>query len=416
MRIALVAQPFDKVLPPGQNSIGIIIYETAIRLSQNCHTTVYSKGNEYTKTQRVIQGVNYRFIPLASDAFLFPLLSRISKHLFPTDHFFSSSLYYFLYILQVALDLRLRQCDIVHLFNFSQYVSIIKFFNPTIKVLLEMQCEWLTQLDKPLIENRLSRVDLISGVSNHITNKIQARFPQYSSRCQTVFNGVDVDIAKYDYRIAKNETGTKPPDLLFVGRVSPEKGVHILIEAVQIVRRSFPKVRLAIIGAKGQLPFEYIVGLSDEDVVSELSFFYRQNSSYYDQLVAQVRQLKLETAISFLGKLPRKDLVRHYHAAKMLINPSLSESFGMTLVEAMAASTPVIATRIGGMTDIVVDGETGYLTDPGDASPLAEAIIHLLSHAELRTSMGKAARQRAIETFSWEQRAEDLLSRYRTIL
>jgi glycosyltransferase involved in cell wall biosynthesis len=81
----------------------------------------------------------------------------------------------------------------------------------------------------------------------------------------------------------------------------------------------------------------------------------------------------------------------------------------------MACQVPVVATRVGGMTEIVEDGKTGILVEPGDADALAEAILKLLSNENLRSSMGKTAQSRAVEFYSWEKVAENLWNHYKTL-
>jgi len=87
----------------------------------------------------------------------------------------------------------------------------------------------------------------------------------------------------------------------------------------------------------------------------------------------------------------------------------------MPIVEAMATGVPIVATRGGGTPELVVDGETGLLVERGDASALAEAILRLLSDEKLRKSMGRAARKRAVELFSWDQIVKNLLYLYQEI-
>jgi glycosyltransferase involved in cell wall biosynthesis len=93
-----------------------------------------------------------------------------------------------------------------------------------------------------------------------------------------------------------------------------------------------------------------------------------------------------------------------------------NEAFGIPIIEAMATGVPVVATRGGGIPEVVVDGETGLLVERGDASALAEAILRILSNENLRTSMGRAARKRAVELFSWEKISRDLLVQYENLL
>ncbi len=88
----------------------------------------------------------------------------------------------------------------------------------------------------------------------------------------------------------------------------------------------------------------------------------------------------------------------------------------MSLVEAMATGTPTVATRVGGMQDVVVDGETGLLVPPDDSAALAIALQTLLTDSDLRTRMGKAGRERAVNVFDWEAIATHLFSLYNGLL
>jgi glycosyltransferase involved in cell wall biosynthesis len=90
----------------------------------------------------------------------------------------------------------------------------------------------------------------------------------------------------------------------------------------------------------------------------------------------------------------------------------MEESFGMPLVEAMASSTPVVATRGGAFQEIVEDGRSGLLVERSDVQALADAILQLLSNPDQRDSMARAAFKRASTMFSWDRIAEDLLNKY----
>ena len=107
-------------------------------------------------------------------------------------------------------------------------------------------------------------------------------------------------------------------------------------------------------------------------------------------------------------------LYQLYERSHILINPSLSESFGIALVEAMASQLPVIATRVGGMVEIVENGKTGLLVNAAKPQELAEAIIKL-SEQSLRESMGNAGRQRVEKMFTWEKITTSLIEAYQSI-
>ena len=123
--------------------------------------------------------------------------------------------------------------------------------------------------------------------------------------------------------------------------------------------------------------------------------------NYPKNLREQVPQ-RLKDRVTFIGAVSHLELQTYLQEAAVLLNPSLSEAFGMSLVEAAASGIPVIATQVGGMTDVVVPGETGLLVPADDPQALAEAMGQLLSDKDQRQRMGLAGRVRAVEKFSWE--------------
>jgi glycosyltransferase involved in cell wall biosynthesis len=441
VKIAIVDQPFGRINLPwtgAGGSIDIWIYEVARRLAQSCNVIVYTKRDLMRAQKKVEydQGVCYRRISTLFDDWYtdlqsvfqklqrFPRINTLSRKIQsilllhnPKRPLFASKLYYLTYALQVAKDLKKEKCDVVQIINFSQFAPIFRTLNPEIKIVLNMRCEWLTQLDPAMIKSRLREVDLICGVSEYITDKIRIRFPQFADRCQTILNGVDVN-----YFVNKEDNGIPKKkyikQLLFVGRISPEKGVHVLLDAFQKVIKRYPQAHLEIIGDKKDvLDLEWFVTLGDDEKVSQIASFYNNNpeGNYFSFLQRQLLSLHIANNVTFTGFIPNLQLINHYQNADVLVNPSFSEAFGRSLIEAMACHVPVVATRVGGMTEIVDDGKTGILAEPGDASALAEAILRLLTNVSLQESMGKAGRRRAIEFYSWERIVERLLFEYEKI-
>lgn len=436
MKVAFVNQPIDTIdLPPVRaGSITIWIYHVARKLSEYCDVIVYGKNSGFRKKIEYDNGVEYRLLPSASDHLrvLKRNLLGLTRHRTSTLRssgtnstsnttgtastgsaankrpLVSSTFYYLDYALQVAYDLRTQKCDIVHIHNFSQLVPVIRFLNPSIKIVLHMHCEWLTQLDRTMIEKRLEKVDSIIGCSEYITNKIRNTFPQYAEQCRTVYNGVDTD-RFYNNNGKRTARGIRGKRLLFVGRVSPEKGVHVLLEAFRNVIERYPDTELEIVGPQGIPPFGSIVGLSDERRIKELARFY---SVSYRSYLQDSLCLGLSSKVFFTGSVPHLELPEYYRNADVLINPSLYEAFGMTLVESMACQLPVIATRVGGMVEIVEDGKNGLLVEPDSVSDLTRAILDLLLNEDLRKTMGIAARKRAVEHFSYEMTAKSLRQCY----
>jgi len=337
-----------------------------------------------------------------------PRLQRLPGFRNPKRPYFASRLAYLEYSLKVAADLRRQHCDLIHIQNFFQFAPIIRAFNPQAKIVLHMQCEWLNQLDPRMVKPRLRNCDLIVCCSHYIANKIRNAFPEFGNRCRVVYNGVDVDNFAPNGQCDIGEPAKKT--LLFVGRISPEKGVHVLLEAFKKVVERYPQVELRIIGPEWIAPPEYIIRLTDDEKILDLARFFP--GSY----LAQLRQMvtpEIADRVSFIPNLPYPDLAQHYQKADVFVCPSVgNDPSPLTIGEAMSTGVAIVATRGGGLPELVVEGETGLLVERGNAGALAEAILRLLQDSGVRQRMGLAGRQRALRLFSWDKIAEDILLEY----
>lgn len=412
MKVAFISQPWSYCPPMRDGSISVWTLEVARRLSSKCRVIVYSrKGKGFSAVEHV-EGVEHRRFSIKQDRLLLKALEGLGVSHFRGTPLFATTPYYLPYILRVAIDLRKQGCDIVHVHNFSQFLPIIRKLNPGIHPVLHMHCEWLAQLDWELVDKRLRCASMVAGCSDYITHQIRQRHPHYSPRCHTIVNGVDID----RFRVAHDEKVSMESEkvILFVGRITPEKGLHLLLPAFHMVLQEYPRARLRIIGPEAVTPKSYIVELERQNSgLTGLGNFYEKS---YLQHLKESMQPFVRERVTFVGHVAHDDLVSEYQAADILVNPSLSESFGMALIEAMATGLPVVATRVGGMTQIIKHGESGYLVEPGDVTELADAMIQLLADKALRKQMGQTARQQVQCLFSWQQVAEQLYGRYEQIL
>ena len=394
MKIAFINQPTDTAVVPVRYGLSAIFtYQTARRLAQSFDVIVYARKSHIQNKVEWDQKVQYRRVPVVKRPYFASTWSNLG------------------YALEIANDLKRQQCQIVHIQNCSQFVPIIRAFNPKIKIVLHMHNDWLTQLDHAVVERRLRQVNLFIGCSEYITNKLKISFPKFASRCHTIHNGVD----DKHFDSSKNHTKNNKCDakrLLFVGRVSPEKGVDVLLDAFNKVVGCYPEAQLKIVGSQSLASIESAIAMSD-DSQSDLASFY--SGTYFSHLQEKLSS-SAANQVTFTGNVLNLKLLSHYQNADVFILPSVwDEPFGMTLIEAMAVGVPVVATQVGGVKEIVKEGKTGLLVERGDASALAEAILHLLSDEDLRKAMGQAGRQRVVELFSWERIVENLLCQYKNI-
>jgi len=188
--------------------------------------------------------------------------------------------------------------------------------------------------------------------------------------------------------------------LLFVGRIEPLKGLETLLRAIARLRET---------GVQCQVPHSLIViggdpNASGENLTSEMA-----------RLQGISKELGLNELVLFLGKRGQDTLPYYYSAADVLIMPSHYESFGMVALEAMACGTPVVASQVGGLAFLVLDGETGYVVPDGDAEALAQRLTRLLTDNDLRERLGRRAANYARE-YSWENIVTQLIGVYQSLI
>jgi glycosyltransferase involved in cell wall biosynthesis len=335
---------------------------------------------------------------------------------------------------QVAEDLEREQCDIIHVQHCSQYVPIIRAFNPKAKIVLHIHAEWFSQSNLSVIARRIRSLDLLLTVSDYVTRKTQNDLRAVADRCETMYNGIDTQEfdREKDYESAARREEKR---LLYIGGVWPHKGPHVLLDAFKIVAARFPRVRLDIVGPQGFCPLEEWFDLNDRTQLRSVAPLFAKNrvallkrllrrtvgfapsdQGTYLSFLKEKLAGDLAGKVTFHGYLPRPELIDYYYNADVFVFPPIwNEAFGCTPVEAMAAGTPVVATRTGGIVETVRDHETGFLVEKDDSPALAEAILKLLENEALWESMGRAARRRALAHFDWDTIVAAMHDRYKRL-
>jgi len=201
------------------------------------------------------------------------------------------------------------------------------------------------------------KVDHIIAISRFMKERIVATAGVDPEKVSVLTNMVDIEM----FRPGGNSAEGK--ELLFVGRIAAEKGVHTLIEAMSRVVCAVPDAMLRIVGpAKGG---------------SELGGYSRECRELVDRL-------GLRSRVRFEGEVPNHRLPDILSRARILVVPSLwGEPCGLVAIEALACGVPVICNRTGGLPELIDEGETGILTDPGDPDSLARAIVRGLTDDSL---------------------------------
>jgi glycosyltransferase involved in cell wall biosynthesis len=191
--------------------------------------------------------------------------------------------------------------------------------------------------------------------------------------------------------------------------MSPHKGVHDLVDAFARIAPRRPDVELQLIGPPGAYPLEETYAPGDPRLPTLRPFY----AGDYTAALRRRVPPELTTRVRFPGPVPTEDVPARVAGADVFCLPSVwDEGFGLPALEAGAAAVPVVATRAGGLPEVVVHGRTGLLVPQSDPAALAEALARLLDDPPFGRELGRAAAARARDRVSWTVQAETLWERY----
>lgn len=232
----------------------------------------------------------------------------------------------------------------------------------------------------------LSSSDMVIAVSNAVREHILS-LGVSPEKVVVIPNGVDVD----DFSPSESAVGIGKPNIIFVGRLIPNKGFKYLVEAARmLINDGITNVKFKIVGDG---PCRKLL----EELVDKYGL------SPYFEILGHVKSVS--------------EVLRE---GGIFVRPSLTEGMPLTVLEAMASGLPIIATNVGGTPEIVAHNETGLLIEPGNAKQLAEAIKFLIKSPDEAVRLGRNARKFIEryyrEKFSWEALAINVLSVYESLL
>jgi phosphatidylinositol alpha-mannosyltransferase len=202
-------------------------------------------------------------------------------------------------------------------------------------------------------------------------------------------NGIDVNRFGGDQVRPLEQYADGRLNILFVGRLDPRKGFRYLLRAFPLIKEEVPQARLIVVGAYRR---------------KEMSGFLHDVRGHH------------LTGVKFVGRVSDEELPRYYRSCHVFCAPSTGfESFGIVLLEAMAAGKPTVASNIPGYRDLLEDGREGLLAEPKNERSLAEALIRILRDPGMRQRMGDQGRAKASQ-YSWRQVALRVLDYYQELL
>jgi glycosyltransferase involved in cell wall biosynthesis len=217
----------------------------------------------------------------------------------------------------------------------------------------------------------LRRCDVIRTVSGYRSRHVTRLAPDRPIMEFPAWTDVDVFL---DAGARRQDEGTEPR-ILYAGVLTPLKGIHHLVRALARVRTGSPMATLVIAGAE-------------------------ENKAYVRSLRVEVANLALEDRVQFRGEISQTELADEMRRSRVLVLPSYTEGLPRVIVEALVVGTPVIASAVGGIPEIVEDGVVGFLVQPGDEDALTDRLERMLGDEGMAKAMGRSAKKVGERIFS----------------
>jgi glycosyltransferase involved in cell wall biosynthesis len=238
------------------------------------------------------------------------------------------------------------------------------------------------------------QADLLITVSQAQKEELKTLYGVNDGKIHVVYLGADPNVFRH-YENASSlrdrlKLGNKRI-ILFVGHFGLRKGIPFLVKAMSKILKEHSNTLLLCVGGTPEWLGTHL---------------------YWDYIRNLVRELGISESVRLVGEIPHRELPYYYSLADVFAFPSLYEAFGKVIVEAMACETPVVASNVGGIPEIVEHKRNGLLVEPGNVVELAHAINSLLSDSDFAKTLGRNARQTVIEKFTWRLTTENLTKIY----
>ncbi|MFC4777057.1 glycosyltransferase family 4 protein [Paenibacillus sp. GCM10023252] len=302
------------------------------------------------------------------------------------------------YIEEVSRAIQSFSPSIIQVENRPQYMLKLRERHPAAKLWLNLHSSTFitpSAIAIPRLHQSLQAADRILVNSQYLRRIIAARAPEAAAKLRVIYPGVQTDRFLSQYSVEgesrraaiRQDRGLQGRKvILFMGRLLPLKGVHHLLHIAPALIAEHPNVKLVIVGSP---------------------FYGSHRTTAYARELFRIGA-KYPSHIAFIPYVPYTKVPDWFLAADIAVVPSGSrEAFGLVNVEAMASGVPVVATRAGGIREIIRNGQTGYLIRPESIQgDLLSHLSMLLRDDILREQMGRASRERVEQTFTWRRTAD----------
>ena len=291
-----------------------------------------------------------------------------------------SLLFYLFYIIKVSLKIRKMKLTKAIVFQTFTFCFWLKILNPNLSLIYHIGNHELGKKSKyfnygvindKLAKKVIPKIDYIVAVSEYIKKGIIDRFPHLCDKCTYVYPGIDLEIFKSKWEQGYSDDKV----IIYTGRVVPEKGLHILVEAFKLLKQDYPNIILQIYGI--------FLGPNGDDS-------YLQN-------------LK-DNSIKILGLHPRKEIANILKKATVFVYPVIwEEALGLAPLEAMAVGLPVVVSDVRSGYSEIINSQNGFYFASGDSVQLKEILKEILNSQLKQINIGHKARETINDYLSWDQ-------------
>lgn len=379
IRVAVVTPGSFPLPSPTSSSVEQVVYETAQQLKHDVQYHIFSKKTKSLKFRDRDAHITYYRL----------LRSSVS-----------------VYLNKVRSRLRTIRPHIIQVENRPRYVTYFKKKFPKTPVWLTLHStRYISRphISASVLKRCLRQADKIIVNSHFLANYVQQKYPISSEKLMVNHLGTDLNrfSPKWFHQgnqmrnAMRQELGYVGKRIvIYVGRLLPAKGVHLLLKALPEITEEYPDTVLVVVGS---------------------AYYGSHRTTPYVRDLHQAGN-RLPENVRFVPFVSHDEIHKWYQLADIAVVPSQGEeAFGLTNVEAMASGLPVIATKTGGMVELIQHGETGFLVEPGKIGvpQFAHYIKQLFREPEYRRVLGEKAREQVERNFTWAHTSERLLAAYK---
>jgi glycosyltransferase involved in cell wall biosynthesis len=381
------------------NSLATIAHELTRLLADRYAFTVVA-GTSGRDATREVSGIRYHALKSRLDRRLSEPWTRLTDRLQGRNrHKFYRETFYPFFARRAADLFHRAQCDTILIQQFPQWVPVLRRRNPNARIVVSAQAVTLVEEVGKLCE-QLSQADAVIACSRYVLGRIEHQVPSLRGRGHVVYNGMNPGVYSVDPTIVRSER-----TLMYSGRITPDKGVHVLVDAFRLLCEKHPDLRLILAGDIDSKADPRLMPGTDPQHMTEILDLC--NRDYQNELAS--RAGPAASRMTMTGPLRENELAQHYRRCTVYVQPSLCEdACPLVIFEAMACGAPVVGTRRGGIPEFIEPFKTGNLVTSGDAKELAHVLDELLSQPEQTRRMGDKAAAKAAEHYSWQRCAESL--------